>query len=241
MSAYWGEHDLIKRLSKKEEASVSAKEAEVVDEPPKKKARIENSCSDRGGPGVFSINNDVYFHTGVDRNSISELIKELNAVAARLDIAKLQMMKLSLENNNMDISKIEPQIIKLHINSGGGSVFDGFMATNLIKTFRYDIHTIIEGRAASAATMLSIVGKKRIISSTGFILIHQMSGMVWGKLDAIEEVVVNFKTLTTKANALYKKYTTLSDEQLEEFCKHDLYWTAEEALERGMVDEIIDL
>ena len=138
--------------------------------------------------------------------------------------------------NSLDAST--PNIY-LHIQSYGGSVFSAFSAIDYIRSSRTPIHSIVEGCAASAATMMSITAKKRYITSHSYMLIHQLSSGLWGKYEEMKDDMKNCDRLMKMINDLYAEYTKIPKKKLNEILKHDLWFDAEQCLEYGLVDEII--
>lgn len=114
------------------------------------------------------INNHIYFYSGVSKKSILNLNKHIRHLNINLQDQK----------NKLNISKIK---IFLHINSYGGEVFAALSAIDTIKNSTIAIVSIIEGCAASAATLVSIVCKERHILPNASMLIHQISSGFWGK------------------------------------------------------------
>ena len=100
--------------------------------------------------------------------------------------------------------------------------------------------TIIEGCAASAGTMISIVGKKRWMQKHSYMLIHQLSSSSWGKYSELVDDMENNNKLMEMIKTLYSEYTNVPPSRLEEILKHDLWWDAEKCLEYGLVDKILD-
>ena len=128
------------------------------------------------------INNDIYFYTDITKQSILDLTMIIRKLTSSL-------LKIKYEFN------MDP-IIKLHINSEGGEVFAVSSIIHLIETNIIDIHTIIEGQACSAATLLSIVGKKRFITKNSYMLLHHISSECWGKLNELEDEIKNLNLIT---------------------------------------------
>ena len=82
-------------------------------------------------------------------------------------------------------------------------------AVDCIRNSKIPIYTIIEGRAASAATFMSIAGKKRYITENSVLLIHQLSSGMWGKMSELEDELENNKFFMEKIYSIYSKYTTI--------------------------------
>ena len=102
-----------------------------------------------------------------------------------------------------------------------------------------DIHTIIEGQACSAATLLSIVGKKRFITKNSYMLLHHISSECWGKLNELEDEIKNLNLITKNFKELYKQYSNIRSKTFDTLFKKDLLLDARTCLNYGLVDEII--
>ena len=70
-------------------------------------------------------------------------------------------------------------------------------------------------------------------------LVHQLSGHMWGKYQEMEDDMENSKMLMNKIKDIYKKHTKIPKNKLDEILKRDIWWDAQQCLEYGMIDEII--
>ena len=170
--------------------------------------------------------NKIYYYAGVNRESAAELNKK---------IGELESKSLTL-GYNLDI---DPPTLKLLINSGGGSITAGISSMDTILRCKVPFHTYVDGFAASAATFLSVVGKKRFISRNSYMLIHQLSSSLWGKYSEIEDEKKNLDLMMETIKSVYKEYTKVPMRKLDEILKHDLLWDAKMCLKYGLVDEVI--
>ena len=174
---------------------------------------------------VDTQDNKIFFYSGVSRPKVLKLnraIDTLNTTSA--------MRKAS---HGIDIP------IRIHINSYGGSVFAGLAAVDYIKTSKAEVHTIIDGCAASAATLMSVVADKRYMHRNACMLIHQLSGAMWGKFAAMKDDMQNSEMLMEKIKKIYREHTRIPDDVLDNILEHDLWWEAEKCLEYGLIDAII--
>lgn len=171
---------------------------------------------------------DIYFYSKVDKKSIFELNKKLRSVDKDL---RIQALKLDFPYN--------PEI-KLHINSSGGSLLDCFATVDYIRTSKVPVHSIVEGSAASAATLMSVVCHKRSIMKHSFMLIHQLSSGVWGKFESMKDEVENCNVFMDTLNGIYEKYTKIPKNTLKEILKRDIYLDSKTCLKYGLVDKIIE-
>tara|TARA_B110000908_G_C10263185_1_gene460981 strand:- start:2371 stop:3057 length:687 start_codon:yes stop_codon:yes gene_type:complete len=202
------------------------KEQDSKEEPTNKKFRSDNMLGKDSDLNINSCDNHIYFYASVTKKSALALNTEIRKVTKSL-------CRISSDFNT------NPPPIYLHINSFGGSVF---AALSVIDTIQYNtipIYTIIEGAAASAATMISVHGKKRFITKSGHMLIHQLSSGFWGKMCEIEDESKNLKNLMKVIKKIYKKKSTIPDNKLDNILKHDLWWNGKKCLKYGLVDKII--
>jgi len=170
--------------------------------------------------------NRIYFYSGVTRPKILQLNK---------GIFNLNVSMLSKTGP----LEYEPPPIKLHINSYGGSVFAGLSAVDYIKNSKIPVHTIIDGCAASAATLMSCVAERRYMHKNACMLVHQLSGVMWGKFQEMQDDMENSEMLMKKIKDIYKEHTKIPKREMDNILKHDLWWEAEKCLEYGLVDELI--
>lgn len=179
-----------------------------------------------GGSLVEVEDNKVFFYCPVGHKEVLEL----NKILTRLD-TDMQVVGLKLG--------VEPPPIELHIHSDGGSVFSGLAAMDYILRCKTPVHTYIDGSAASAATLMSIAGKKRFIHKNSFMLIHQLSTFLHGKYEEFKDEIRNQEMLMDTIKRSYKEYSKMSDDEIKELLKHDLWLDSKTALDFGLVDEII--
>lgn len=176
---------------------------------------------------IDAVNNRIYYYGDVTQDKSVRLIKLIRQKADEMQIAQI---KLSLE---------ECPPIYLHINSYGGEAHAAFCIADNIVASKVPIYTIIEGVAASAGTVISIVGKKRYIRKNAIMLIHQLTGGSWGQWEHLKDSHKNHELLMNQIYVLYEKYSTLKKSKIKSILKHDLYFTPDKCREFGLVDEII--
>lgn len=127
--------------------------------------------------------------------------------------------------------------INLHIQSGGGSLLPSLGLIDLIRTSDIPINTFIDGYVASAATLISIVGAKRLMSKHGAMLIHQLKmSNEYSKYDEIKDYSDNADTLMQIIKELYLEYSNISESKLDYLLGHDLWLNSTTCLDYGFVD-----
>lgn len=181
----------------------------------------------QGSESIKTINNRIYFYSYVSHKSILELVEQVHTVTKKMQV-------LAVEN------EIEPPPIVLHISSYGGSVFAGFAGMDMIKSNTLPIHTVVDGAAASAATLLSVVGHKRFVQKNAYMLIHQLSSCLFGKFEEIKDEMQNLEKIMNTIKQTYVDHTKIPSGKLEEILKHDWWLSAEDCLKFGLVDGIVE-
>ena len=171
--------------------------------------------------------NRIYFYSEVNRAKILQLNKEIRNL--NLDI--LQTCKV--------LNLPESAHIYIHINSYGGSIFAGLAAVDHIKKSEVPITSVVDGCAASAATMMSMVASHRLIHEHSFMLIHQLSSGMWGKYEELKDDMKNSNLLMKTIKDLYQEHTKIPKTKLNQILKHDLWFDAKTCLKYGLVDDII--
>lgn len=180
---------------------------------------------------VKILNDHIYFYGDVTPKSAMELNMALQYLSMELSKGMLSTMH---EVN-------PPTPIWLHINSDGGYLTDGFSISDTIERIKQmvPIITVVEGGAYSAGSIISTSGSKRLMRGKAFMMIHQLSGGMYGKFEDMKE---DLKTSTLMMKIMkehYLKNSKLTAEKLEEMLKKDIYLDAKTALKLGLVDQII--
>ncbi len=176
---------------------------------------------------IDAVNNRIYYYGDISQEKSVRLIKLLQAKSEEMQIAQI---KLSLE---------ECPPIYLHINSYGGEVHASFGIVDNILACKAPVYTIVEGVAASGGTLMAMVGIKRYIRKHSHMLIHQLTGGHWGQWENIKDDYKNKELMMNQIYDFYEKYSKLKKTKIKSILKHDLYFSAEQCLEFGLVDFII--
>jgi ATP-dependent Clp protease protease subunit len=172
---------------------------------------------------------DIYSRLLKDR--IIMLGDEINDQVANSVVA--QLLFLAADDSEKDIS--------LYINSPGGSTSAGFAIFDTMQYIKPDIRTICTGMAASFGATLLLAGTKgkRYALPNSEIMIHQPLGGVKGQATDIEISARRILKLKEHVNKLYADFTGQPIEKVRIDTERDYFMSAEEALQYGIIDEII--
>ena len=210
----------IKRKKNKPEPEEEVEEGEEMEMPVMDMFGMTDSVTVR--------DNDIYFYCSVNKKNIVKLITAIRDCTKKLQHAQIDL--------GVDYLRIN-----LHINSFGGSVFAALAAIDTITSNPIPIISIVEGGAASAATLISCVCHERKITPNSFMLVHQLSSGFWGKMEEIKDEFKNLKKLMKTLTKIYKKHTNIDESEettLKDLLKRDLWLSAKECLTYGMVDSV---
>lgn len=132
--------------------------------------------------------------------------------------------------------------VVLYINSPGGSVDDGFAIYDTMRTMQAEVITVCLGLAASMAQFVLCAGTpgRRFAHRFSRVLMHQPHGQVEGTATDINIQAAQFAYLRRTMAELTAKHTGQTVERVVADADRDLWLTAEEALEYGMIDHVLD-
>jgi ATP-dependent Clp protease protease subunit len=144
-----------------------------------------------------------------------------------------QLLYLESDNPSKDIS--------FYINSPGGVVSSGLAIYDTMQYIRSPVSTVCIGMAASMGSLLLAAGAKgkRYALPNARIMVHQPSGGAQGQATDIEIQAREILTLRKRLNEIYVHHTGQSIDAIERKLERDSYLSADEALDFGLVDEVV--
>ena len=166
------------------------------------------------------------------KDRIIILGEEVNEVTAGLVVS--QMLFLEAEDPDKDIN--------LYIMSPGGSVTAGMAIYDTMQFIKCDVSTICMGMAASMGAFLLAGGTrgKRLALPNAEIMIHQPSGGAQGQATEIEIAAEHIIKTKEKMNRILAQNTGQPYEKVKADTERDNWMTAQEALEYGIIDSVVD-
>lgn len=150
------------------------------------------------------------------------------------NLAIAQMIFLQAENVNQDIS--------LYLNTPGGSVPAALAIYDTMQYVECDVATYCIGQAASIGALLLAGGEegKRFILPHARVMLHQPFGGTQGVAEDIRIRADEILRLKKKVNGLIAKHSNQSQEQVKKDSDRDFFLTAPDAVEYGLVDEVVE-
>jgi ATP-dependent protease ClpP protease subunit len=192
-------------------------------------------------PKNYLVRNHYYFND------------EINPDTARALIINLHELALSIVDESLKVGSI-PCPIELHINSPGGSLTDALQIVQVIKDIQsgkackigdalvpVKINTHIEGEADSASSLIAAIGNYRSCSKYAMSLIHPMRSLdaTFKTVEERDVALENDRKWSEIYKNVYLEHSKLTKEQLDTMFKTETYYTPQQLLEFGLIEEII--
>lgn len=172
---------------------------------------------------------DLFLRGYIDENNTGEVIEKI--------------VELNRDDNDSEILRKDREPIRLHIQSEGGNIMDGFALVDIILTSKTPVYTYCEGYAESSALDIFLAGEKRFAFTHSRFLIHSASAtMTDMPLPNVERHLVRLRDLEELGKELLIKRTKLTREQVEELysTNNDNFFGVTEAIEYGIVTDFIE-
>ena len=160
------------------------------------------------------------------------LSEEVNDTTASLIVA--QMLYLEAQDPDKDI--------QFYINSPGGSVTAGMAIYDTMRYIKCDVATICVGLAASMGAFLLAAGTKgkRMALPNAEIMIHQPSAGTQGQITDMAIHLERLQTIKSRMNRILAANTGKDLDVVTAACERDNFMTAEDAMEFGIVDRVLE-
>lgn len=153
------------------------------------------------------------------------------------------IVEINMEDDKRDQKeknyKREP--IRIHISSYGGAIYAMWLLIDVMETSTTPVWTYCNGYCMSAAFLIFIAGHKRFVNRHSTLMYHQYSGWNVGKYQDMVDDREHDDYLNAQMEEYVQERTRLTSEELEQIRlkKKDQYFTAKEALQFGIADEML--
>lgn len=139
------------------------------------------------------------------------------------------------------LSKVTKDTIHVHINSGGGDVFESIAIYNLIKNHKAEIIIYVDGLAASGASIICMAGDKIVMPSNSMIMIHKAWTWATGNADELRKVASDMDKIDSAVTESYVSRFIGTKEELTQLLSDETWLTAQECKELGFCNEILNI
>ena len=172
----------------------------------------------------YFLNNNIYFTGDLNEETCFKLTEAL------------------ITHRNMALTNQDyPNYINLFIQSPGGALLPTLAVVDEIKNLGVPVHTYIRGYAASAATLLSVVGTERYIYTHSLMMIHgvKIGESSVSNLIDIKDLNTNVDVFMNLVKKIYMENTNIDEDILEYLFYHNIWMNSSFALQYGLVDKIL--
>lgn len=145
---------------------------------------------------------------------------------------------VTAKNFCKEVAALKVANIDLHINSPGGSVFDGQAIYNALKRHPANVTTYIDGLAASIASVIALAGNKVVMAANSLFMIHNPWGVTQGTSDEMRKYADVLDKVRDTIVTVYREKCGLPDAEIIAAMDSETWMSADEAVAFGFVDEI---
>jgi ATP-dependent protease ClpP protease subunit len=128
--------------------------------------------------------------------------------------------------------------LDIHINSPGGSLFEASAIYSRLADHPSNKIVYVDGLAASAASLVAMVGHKIYVRANATIMIHMPSGIVMGNADDMRHMAGALDTVTESMINVYSKRTKLPRDEIRTLLAAESWFDPDTAVEKGFADEV---
>lgn len=139
-----------------------------------------------------------------------------------------------------EIGELNGKKLKVRINSYGGEVAEGLAIYNLLKSYDGEVATICDGFACSAASVVFMAGKQRIMPKSSLLLIHNAWTRASGDANDLRKAADDLEKITQPSIDIYSSVSNLSEEEIKKMMDEETWISADEALSYGFATEVTD-
>jgi ATP-dependent Clp endopeptidase proteolytic subunit ClpP len=129
--------------------------------------------------------------------------------------------------------------LTIRLNSFGGDVFDGLTIYQRVKEHKGRVTVMIDGIAASIASVIAMAGDEIVIAEHGEIMIHDAWTVAAGNASDLRSVADRLEAASTQIAGIYQRRTGRDMEQVRAWMASDFYFGADAAVANGFADRVM--
>jgi ATP-dependent protease ClpP protease subunit len=130
--------------------------------------------------------------------------------------------------------------LEIHINSAGGDVFDGIAISSAIRAHSGRATTVVDGLAASIASVIAQAGQERIVQPGSMLMIHDAAGMCIGDAAEMAQMRETLDKVSDNIASIYASRSGRDQAYWRDQMKAETWYTADEAVAAGLADRAGD-
>lgn len=137
-----------------------------------------------------------------------------------------------------ELNALKVARIDLHLNSPGGSVFDGVAIHNALLRHQATVTTYIDGLAASIASIIALAGERVVMADNALFMIHNPWGVAYGDSEELRKYADTLDKIRDTLVNTYAAKTGMGRDEIVAALNAETWYTAQEAQAAGFVDEV---
>jgi len=146
---------------------------------------------------------------------------------------------VSAYNLTQELDEINADVIEVYINSYGGECAEGIAIYNALKRHKAKIKTYVDGFACSIASVVAMAGDERYMYPTSLLMIHNAWTFTAGNANDLRKEADTLETITESSIKAYESVANISRDEIKALMDAETWLTANEALEKGFITEIL--
>jgi len=150
------------------------------------------------------------------------------------------MWGIDAETFSREIAALDVELLRIRINSPGGDVFDGMAIHNAIARHPARTETWIDGLAASAASYIALAGDEVFMADNALLMIHDPWSFTLGNARDHRKEADILDKISDQIIGIYARKTGMEADELKDMMAEETWLTAEEALDQGFVDQVVE-
>ena len=135
-----------------------------------------------------------------------------------------------------ELDALDVDELEVHVNSPGGAVWDGVAIMNALKQHRAKVTIVVDGLAASAASIVAMAGDEVVMAEGSQMMVHQASGGAWGNAETMRDMVGILDKIDVSMATIYARRAGGTRASWLDVMRAETWYTAEEAVEAGLAD-----
>lgn len=182
----------------------------------------------------------ITFFGDIKNNSVEAAVKDI----VRINLQDAEYIQKCIQwgkENKLPIETAELTPITFMLSTYGGNCYDGLALYDTLAHSSTPVEVVCSGKIMSMGIIILLASNVRKAYRNTTFMIHQVSGVAFGTLRELEESVEEVNRINNMLFNIIREKTKITQEQLDDVLKYKRDWfiTAEEALNLGIITEII--
>lgn len=158
------------------------------------------------------------------------------------DIVSVEIIESDVSSYSLarTIQAMDSDEIAVHINSYGGEVAEGIAIHNSLKNHKARIHTICDGFACSAASVVFMAGEERLMNPASLLMVHNAWSYAAGNAASLRKAADDLDTISKTAAEVYKACVNISEADLQAMLDNETWIKPEDAVAWGFATGVLE-